>query len=367
MTSEVSSSRPHCHFAWQITGRCNHACRYCLRRRIDKPTAELGAEDCRRILENFLAYVRRQGMVADFCFSGGNPLLRADLPALLDRVAAARVEGLAGRISFLANPETLDAAALDHLKAVGTSSFSVSLDGTREHNDAMRGAGAYDAAVRAIPELVACGIRVPVKFTLSRLNRFDLPGTVEQALSLGAESVGVGWMQTPDGAGDISDLVLTPAEYREFTVFTADYAAKLPESRRDLARILLRFGRGALALVADEEGRLDDFRRQDAELGLGRGRGPFGRPHNPGDTFFLLWEDGGVHPGNYWHPSPCVGYAQRDSFEDLAARLAALPQRRHAPFDASREPAAPVCRTCSVREFCHGDAPWCWRLAAAQK
>jgi MoaA/NifB/PqqE/SkfB family radical SAM enzyme len=163
----AQDQKPRHHLGWQITGKCNRCCRYCLRRRTDKPTFELGEEDCARIIESYLDFVVNNGMVASIMFSGGNPMLRPDLPSLLRKTLQAREQGIVDHTSILANPETLDTKAVANIAECKVDLVFISLDGRKENSDRMRGPGSFDAGVAAIKNLSEAGVNVNVKYTLT--------------------------------------------------------------------------------------------------------------------------------------------------------------------------------------------------------
>ncbi len=186
--------------SWNITYRCNLACRYCGLHR-DSP-AEAGTQEVLAMVGT-LARLGAQAVG----FSGGEPLVRRDLPTV---VAACRDHGLA--VSIQTNGLLLRRTLprLDGLREV-----RVSLDGPREVQEALRGPGSYDAALDAIR---ACQERgIPVLATavmtgpsLARLGEF---------LDLAAD-LGVGVLFQPVDArfaGSLSgcdSLWPTPAAFR---------------------------------------------------------------------------------------------------------------------------------------------------------
>lgn len=366
-----ADDRPRHHLGWQITGRCNRRCPYCLRLRQDKPASELGAAACARILDAYLDFVQRSGFVAGIMYSGGNPLLRPDLPQLLRRTAEARSAGLVEHVSMLANPETVD-DAMAGLLGECIDSITISIDGRPEGNDRMRGPGSHAAAVAAIPRLVAVGLRVGVKFTLSRHNLLDAPYVLDLARSLGAVSVGIGIMSRPDGAGDLSDMLIGPDDYRRHLIGMVAYDDLADEGRRRFARRSQRLQRGLQALLYHELGRYEEFLRRSGDpdeepfsgFGTRRARQPAAMR---GRNMFVVWEDGSVHASNP-QAHPILGMVPQESFLGIHERrlrsgdcLPVFPLRR----DPYAEPASAVCRDCPVRAHCAGDSPHCWRLHAA--
>lgn len=362
MPDQPTPARQHVHLGWQLTGACNRSCPYCLRLRTDKPSAELDEEACARILESYLDFLRLNAFIGSIMYSGGNPMLRRDLPRLLERTGWAKGEGLIDQVTILANPETIDQATAAHLAACRVDVVFISLDGRGENNDRMRGRGSHDAALRAIPRLIAAGVRVNIKFTLSRYNLRDAPYVFEVARSLGVGSVGIGIMSEPSAAEAIADMLVSAEDYREHLLSLVQYDDLADDGQRRFARASVRLRRGLHALLYHELGRLDEFRRrldeEDGDAFPGVGPRPAGR-------MFVVWEDGSVHASNP-EAYPILGMVPQESFQ--AIHLRRIAEGRDRPFrhgrrdPASAHPAAPACAACPVRAHCAGDDPHCWRL-----
>jgi radical SAM protein with 4Fe4S-binding SPASM domain len=90
-----------------------------------------------------------------FVLIGGDPFLRPDLPQLLEGIA--RHEAVRARLFF---NRPLDDAAARALATIGHGRLTplLSIDGAREGNDALRGAGNYDAALATAAALLAAGL-----------------------------------------------------------------------------------------------------------------------------------------------------------------------------------------------------------------
>jgi mycofactocin radical SAM maturase len=86
---------------------------------------------------------------------GGEPTVRPDFWELVDYATAHHVG-----VKFSTNGVRLDAAAAARLAASDYVDVQISLDGaTREVNDAVRGPGSFDMAVRAMRNLADAGFR----------------------------------------------------------------------------------------------------------------------------------------------------------------------------------------------------------------
>ena len=104
-------------------------------------------------------------------FSGGEPLVRKDLPEL---AAYAVEKGMRAVIST--NGTLITAGLAKTLKSIGLSYVGISLDGMQEINDKFRGVpGAYDKALEGIRNCQEAGIKVGLRFTINKFNVGDIP------------------------------------------------------------------------------------------------------------------------------------------------------------------------------------------------
>ena len=104
-------------------------------------------------------------------FSGGEPLVRKDLPEL---AGYAVKKGMRAVIST--NGTLITESTAKTLKAIGLSYVGISLDGMEEINDRFRGAkGAFRAAMEGIRNCQAAGIKVGLRFTINRFNVDEIP------------------------------------------------------------------------------------------------------------------------------------------------------------------------------------------------
>ena len=153
---------------WNCTRRCNLRCVHCYSRSEDKAYGgELDARDAAAMLEDLARFG-----VPVVLFSGGEPLLRPDLAALIEKAV-----GLGMRAVLSTNGTLIDRATADRLKTLGLSYVGVSLDGLREANDRFRGTpGAFDRAMAGIRHCMAAGIKVGLRFTITRRNADQIDG-----------------------------------------------------------------------------------------------------------------------------------------------------------------------------------------------
>ncbi|MGD1002331.1 MAG: 12,18-didecarboxysiroheme deacetylase [Candidatus Brocadiia bacterium] len=152
---------------WNCTRRCNLRCRHCYSRSADQHyEAEMTTDEGFALLEDLARFGAPVVL-----FSGGEPLTRPDL---LDLVSRAVQLGLRAVIST--NGTLIDEAKAARLKEIGLSYVGISLDGMRPTNDLFRGVeGAYDRALQGLRNCLKAGVKVGLRFTITRSNAADIP------------------------------------------------------------------------------------------------------------------------------------------------------------------------------------------------
>ncbi|CAN2038967.1 Fe-coproporphyrin III synthase [Candidatus Magnetomoraceae bacterium gMMP-15] len=152
---------------WNITRRCNLKCVHCYAHAKDRSFKnELSTQEGKNLLDNLADFG-----VPVILFSGGEPLVRSDLPEL---AAYAISKGMRAVISTNGTLITSDKAKI--LKKIGLSYVGISIDGTEKINDKFRGLkGAYRDAIEGIRNCQAAGIKVGLRFTINKLNANEVP------------------------------------------------------------------------------------------------------------------------------------------------------------------------------------------------
>ncbi len=151
---------------WNVGQRCNLKCMHCYSQSQNKKYhGELSTEEGRALIND----LARFGSPV-ILFSGGEPLLRKDL---LKLVHLATDKGMRAVIST--NGTLINQRIAKELKRIGLSYVGVSLDGMQVTNDHFRGVeGAFAASLRGIRNCQEAGIKVGLRFTISRRNFLDI-------------------------------------------------------------------------------------------------------------------------------------------------------------------------------------------------
>jgi len=193
-----------------LTYTCNLRCVFCYAacgcRSSDDNAGEMSAGDVKRILR----IIRHDAQVPSVSFTGGEPTLRRDLPAL---VRHARALGL--RVNLITNGTNLTPRLVRRLRRSGLNSAQVSVEGPSPavHDALTRCPGAFDRTVAGIERLRDADIRVHPHTTISRGNIEHLDGMVRLAQDLGMKRFSMN-MVIPIGtaADHLDEVGVTYAE-----------------------------------------------------------------------------------------------------------------------------------------------------------
>jgi radical SAM protein with 4Fe4S-binding SPASM domain len=169
---------PPSYVIWDCTRRCNLNCLHCGAVK-EKYAHELTTEQIKGILDQLT--VSKAGM---FAVTGGEPLLRKDLPEVL---AHAQQRGL--KTGIATNGFLLDHAAAEWIKDIGVQSVQISLDGPEETHNRIRGnAQSFERALQAIELLIRFEVPlISVATTITTNNLDEIEGLRKLLLRLGVK------------------------------------------------------------------------------------------------------------------------------------------------------------------------------------
>jgi MoaA/NifB/PqqE/SkfB family radical SAM enzyme len=152
---------------WNVTRRCNLKCVHCYAhaKNLDYNN-EMSTLQGKELIDD----LARFGAPV-ILFSGGEPLVRKDLPEL---AGYAVEKGMRAVISTNGTLITSNTARI--LKEIGLSYVGISLDGMQEINDRFRGIkGAFQSALQGIKNCQDAGIKVGLRFTINKFNVNEIP------------------------------------------------------------------------------------------------------------------------------------------------------------------------------------------------
>ncbi|MCB1792800.1 MAG: heme d1 biosynthesis radical SAM protein NirJ [Gammaproteobacteria bacterium] len=156
---------------WNLIRRCNLTCKHCYATSADKDfPGELSTAEVFNVMDDLKGYG-----VPVLILSGGEPLMRPDIFAI-----SQRAKDMGFYVGLSSNGTLISEDNIQQIAAIGYDYVGVSLDGMREiHDRFRRREGAFDESLRGIRLCRDAGIKVGLRFTLTRDNARDLPALLE--------------------------------------------------------------------------------------------------------------------------------------------------------------------------------------------
>ena len=176
------------HVYFSLTNRCNLRCQMCeVSRSPSSKEEELSTAQVKDII------LQTKGMgIRHLIFSGGEPLLREDLTEILGFAIA---QGIS-MVDIITNGMLLDDSVIEKLVLLGLNHMTISLDGMREANDAIRGEGVFEKASLNIDKINSLKSKhrsrfptVGINFTIMDRNIDDILPMIGFARSKGCNIV----------------------------------------------------------------------------------------------------------------------------------------------------------------------------------
>jgi radical SAM protein with 4Fe4S-binding SPASM domain len=307
----------------EITQRCNHACLHCYNVWQGEPRDSCsgyprGELDTASMLE-LLSIALDQTGCHSITLTGGEPLLRADLPFLLDFLRERNV-----RVTLISNGRLLDDAKAAALIQGGVGLFELPLlSHRRETHDLLSGTpGAWDAVLRAMSAVRVHGGQFAAAFVATRLNIGNVYESIRLAFAFGARALMFNRFN-PGGRGRLHMAELLPSvdQVRQ-ALATAEAAAQ-------------EFGIPVACSIPIPPCRIDTSAFPHINFGYcaaGTQR-----------AYYTIDPLGNVRPCN--HSPLILGNLFHDSFESIVA----------GPLHADFLGALPAsCRQCTEQDICRG-------------
>ncbi|MCL5035478.1 MAG: radical SAM protein [Chloroflexi bacterium] len=161
----IGKKRTPLFVSWEITARCPSCCIYCGKDQ-QPPGDEFDTKDAVSLVEE----IGKLGCIR-VSLTGGEPMLREDLPEIISACKDAGIE---------VNINTSGRGAAARLKELkGVSGITLSLDGIEEVNDSIRGEGSFKDVMDTVAGARKIGISVSLMCVLSSENIDRLPEFLE--------------------------------------------------------------------------------------------------------------------------------------------------------------------------------------------
>ena len=202
--------------AWEVTRSCNLACKHCrAEAHIEPYDGELSTEEAFALIDTF-----PETGEPIIIFTGGEPMLRKDLPQLIKYATS---KGL--RCVLSPNGTLLTEENAKELRAAGIERFSISLDAANaEQHDTFRGEkGAFAASLRGIEFIKNAGCEFQINTTVTRNNLPFFKDIFKLCEELGASAWHI-FLLVPTGrATELGAEVISAEEYEEVLNWFYDF------------------------------------------------------------------------------------------------------------------------------------------------
>jgi radical SAM protein with 4Fe4S-binding SPASM domain len=307
----------------EVTRRCHRRCAFCYMAGLVEAEAEVAVEEelpAAELAALVGGLVRRTGCDR-VQLSGGEPLLRPDLLALVDGL---RARG--AKLSMVTDGGPLDAAMAGELAARGVGPIQPTLlAGAAPLHDTLRGRGAFHETTRAIAVAVAAGLTVTVSMVVTRRNWREAGAVADLAFALGARTLGLSRFCSAGGATGAHEALMPDAAQVHFAAVAA--AARCEQHGLKLASV-----------VTIPPCAWPDPAHPPLKVGVCSLMGP--------RTTVTVGPDGSVRSCSL--SERVVGYLQTDDWEVLAERL------WDQEIGPCRMQVPQACRACAYVGRCHG-------------
>jgi radical SAM protein with 4Fe4S-binding SPASM domain len=184
-----------------VTNACQLRCRHCC------TDSGIAFEDELALGELLDVVDQVRGMgISSLVLSGGEPLLRPELPAIIDRARGHRLE-----VTILTNGLLIDETWARRLVEWGVR-VKISLDGaTSRTHDSLRGEGTFGRTCDVLKRLLRAGASdLTVHYTVHRRNFLELAALPELLSRLGVPNMVIGTIK-PSGRAQVNaDLLIPP-------------------------------------------------------------------------------------------------------------------------------------------------------------
>lgn len=204
-TVRANREKYHCNIPWVIlldpTSACNRKCKGCW-------STEYGHKQSLTFDE--LNSIVNQGVAMGthfYMFTGGEPLLRKK-----DLIKLCELHPDCAFLSYT-NADLVDEEFCEEMKRVGNISLAISIEGTKDSNDARRGEGSYDHVMKAMDLLKSkgCLFGISVCYTRANVDAVTSDEFVDLMISKG---VRFAWYfnYMPVGSAAVEELIPTPEQ-----------------------------------------------------------------------------------------------------------------------------------------------------------
>lgn len=317
---------------WNLTRRCNLACKHCYMDASRDIEHELSLEEGIRLVDQLA-----QMKIPILILTGGEPLLS---PHFFSLAFHAREMGLRTVVSTNGTLITAEVARL--MAEAGIRYVGVSLDSVLPaRHDEFRGVlGAYERAMQGLKNARDAGLKTGLRITLTRDNWQDVPALINLALEENIPRFCL-YHLVPVGRGaEISDMDVSPEQRRSVIRLLAEAAVELKDRNIEILTTDSPMDGAYLLELLKDDPRRDYVRKLLTNAG----------GCSAGVKVANISYQGDVHPCHFM-PQVVVGNVRERSFQDIWIDN---PSDELKMLRAIKSNLKGECGKCDYRELCGG-------------
>lgn len=314
---------PFQHVVLEVTEACPNACLHCYNYwREDRAPVRSPETLDRKQIRALVRKVKADAPLKQIGISGGEPLLRADLPAIVNDLME---EDLG--VMVITSGATLTPARISKFPKETAFEMTLFSTGAGLHDYIAGRAGAFDRTIEGAMAVSGYGCRLAVTAVVNRLNAGETGYVYRMAVGLGANA-----------------FLFNRVNFTRFTLPRAEELAPTPEQLREALdateEFATKYGVHVSAAVPIPPCVVDTTRYQRISFGwCGRGNE---------DSYYTIGYNGLLRPCN--HSSRILGDLKTQTFAEI------VKGRKAKSFWA---PVPKACRECTYPggEACRGGCP----------
>lgn len=304
----------------EATEACHHRCLHCYNFWRDQRAPVKAQQTLSRAeILKIIREIRHVSPLRQVAISGGEPLLRADLPDIVTELVDA---GLG--VTVITNGTLLTEARLRRFPAETVFEFTLFSVDAQLHDRIAGRSGAFEKAIRGIQLAGRLNFRLILACVISRLNAHDVLPTIELGIALKAEAAMFNRINLTRATLPLADQLVPSVAQLTQALDAAEDAAT-------------RYGITVMVSVPIPPCVIDVSRYEHLQIGW--------CPRGGDGAYYTIGYNGLVRPCN--HSSVVLGDLRKESFAEIVTR------------DTTRafwEPVPPECQNCEhpLRDVCRG-------------
>lgn len=210
---------------WHILHRCNLQCTHCYQ---EDHAGELPFHVLETFIRQYLDFCSALHFRGHINLTGGEPLLSEHLFPLLNLLEQSGIT-----FGILSNGTVITAEKAEKLAQYSCLRFvQVSIDGTRETHDSIRGSGSFDRACEGLKQLRRAGIQTMAAFTCHQSNYTELREVIRLVRR---QKIDRFWADRLVPIGGSKEDILTNDQFREMLrILTKEHSRKTLFSHTDV-------------------------------------------------------------------------------------------------------------------------------------